>query len=86
MTKIWQVQEAKARFSALLDATLNDGPQVVSRRGEEVAVVVPLDEWLQLRGPGYTDIVDWLLADEARTDELTPRPIELTLPPAPDFE
>jgi len=38
----WQVQDAKARFSEFLDATLKKGPQVVTRRGVETAVLVPL--------------------------------------------
>ncbi|MDX2180888.1 MAG: type II toxin-antitoxin system Phd/YefM family antitoxin [Bryobacteraceae bacterium] len=41
----WPVQEAKARFSELLDTTLREGPQIVTRRGKEEAVVVPIDEW-----------------------------------------
>jgi len=38
----WQVQDAKARFSELLDTTLKKGPQVVSRRGVEAAALVPI--------------------------------------------
>ena len=38
----WQVQDAKARFSELLDATIKNGPQVVTRRGIETAVLVPI--------------------------------------------
>ncbi|MEW6206335.1 MAG: hypothetical protein AB1516_13540 [Pseudomonadota bacterium] len=34
----WPVQDAKARFSELLDTCLRDGPHAVSRRGEEQAV------------------------------------------------
>ena len=37
---IWPVQDAKARFSEFLDTCLEDGPQVVSRRGIEAAVLV----------------------------------------------
>jgi prevent-host-death family protein len=37
----WQVQEAKARFSEFLDTTLKKGPQVVTRRGVEAALMVP---------------------------------------------
>ncbi len=36
----WQLQEAKQRFSELVRRTLADGPQVVTRHGEEVVVVV----------------------------------------------
>jgi antitoxin Phd len=45
----WQVQDAKARFSELLDATLKHGPQVVTRRGIEAAVMVPIQEWRRLQ-------------------------------------
>ena len=38
----WQVQDAKARFSEFLDATIKKGPQVVTRRGIETAVLVPI--------------------------------------------
>ncbi|HXH93251.1 MAG TPA: type II toxin-antitoxin system Phd/YefM family antitoxin, partial [Thermoanaerobaculia bacterium] len=38
--KRWPVQDAKARFSELLDASLTSGPQIVTRRGEEMAVLV----------------------------------------------
>ena len=46
--KHWPVQDAKARFSELLDASIRDGPQVVTRRGVETVVVVPVEEWRRL--------------------------------------
>ena len=46
--KHWPVQDAKARFSELLDASIRDGPQIVTRRGVETAVVVPVEEWRRL--------------------------------------
>ena len=33
MSKTWQVQDAKARFSELLETSLSEGPQIVTRRG-----------------------------------------------------
>ena len=42
---VWQVQEAKQRFSELVRTTLDEGPQVVTRNGQEVVVVVPAAEW-----------------------------------------
>jgi antitoxin Phd len=45
----WQVYDAKARFSEFLDATLKDGPQILTRRGVETAVLVPIDEWKHLK-------------------------------------
>ena len=47
MTK-WQLQDAKARFSKLIDETLRKGPQVVTRRGVDTAVVISIDEWRRL--------------------------------------
>ena len=48
MTK-WQLQDAKARFSELIDDTLEKGPQVVTRRGIDTAVIVSIDEWKTLK-------------------------------------
>ena len=43
MTK-WQLQDAKARFSELIDDTLDKGPQIVTRRGIDTAVVISFEE------------------------------------------
>lgn len=37
----WPVQDAKARFSELLDTCIAQGPQMVTKRGAEAAVLVP---------------------------------------------
>ncbi|MEX2650548.1 MAG: type II toxin-antitoxin system Phd/YefM family antitoxin [Alphaproteobacteria bacterium] len=66
--RTWPVQDAKARFSALLDATLSEGPQVVTRRGVEAAVLVPVEQWRRLVRAARPTLKDLLLADEARTD------------------
>lgn len=47
---IWQLQTAKQRFSELVERALRDGPQVVTRRGEEVVVVVSTDDYRRLTG------------------------------------
>ena len=39
----WQLQEAKQKFSELVRRTLEEGPQVVTKHGEEVVVVVPVE-------------------------------------------
>ena len=41
----WQLQEAKNRFSELINRALSEGPQVVTRHGEEVVVVVSKREY-----------------------------------------
>lgn len=57
----WPVADAKARFSELLDAAINEGPQVVSRRGVETAVLVPIGEWNHLKERAKQSIPDPLL-------------------------
>ncbi|MEW5983139.1 MAG: type II toxin-antitoxin system Phd/YefM family antitoxin [Acidobacteriota bacterium] len=44
----WQLQEAKNRFSELVETTLRAGPQVVTRRGEDTVVVVPIETYRAL--------------------------------------
>ena len=48
----WQLQEAKQRFSELIRSVEADGPQFVTRHGEEVAVVVSIAEYRHLRNAG----------------------------------
>lgn len=46
----WQLQEAKQKFSRLVQRALDEGPQVVTRRGEEVVVVLSAEEFRRLTG------------------------------------
>lgn len=55
----WQVQEAKQRFSELIRSVETDGPQFVTRHGEEVAVVIDIAEYRRLRG-GAEDFKSFL--------------------------
>lgn len=71
--KTWPVQDAKARFSELLDTCLRDGPQVVTRRGEEAAVLVPADSWRRLQAAARPSLKDLLLAEEGRGELLVPK-------------
>lgn len=64
----WPVQDAKARFSEFLDTSLKDGAQVVTRRGAEVAVLVPIAEWNRLRETARLTLKELLLADSPRGD------------------
>lgn len=72
MTKTWQVQDAKARFSEFLEASLKQGPQVVTRRGVEAAVLVPIEQWRRLEKMTQPNLKDLLLTAEPRVEELTP--------------
>lgn len=70
--KRWAVQDAKARFSEFLEACLQDGPQVVTRRGATAAVLVRLDEWQRIQAAARPSLKALLLATEGRFD--LPRP------------
>ena len=86
MTGTWQVQEAKARFSEFLSASLTDGPQVVTRRGVETAVLVPMSEWRRLSESATPRLKDVLLMPGARTEELAPPRGSERTRPAPTFD
>lgn len=62
----WPVQDAKARFSELLATCIAQGPQVVTRRGEEAAVLVPMAEWRRLQGVARPSLKELLLAAAPR--------------------
>lgn len=72
MNKTWPVQDAKSRFSELLDTALAEGPQIVTRRGVEAAVLLPIEQWRRMERMTRPDLKELLLAPEARTEELTP--------------
>ncbi len=67
-TRIWPVQDAKARFSELLETCLKQGPQIVSKRGTETAVLVSAEEWHRLKERSRPTLKGLLLSDEARFD------------------
>ena len=70
--KAWAVQDAKARFSEFLDACLANGPQMVTKRGAEAAVLVPATEWRRLHAAAKPSLKALLLATPTRTEALAP--------------
>jgi antitoxin Phd len=68
----WQLQDAKARFSEFLDAALKRGPQIVTRRGVEAAVLVPIEEWHRLQQNNRPNIKELLLGPGPRFDMVLP--------------
>ena len=70
--RAWPVQDAKARFSEFLEACMAQGPQLVTKRGTEAAVLVPVEEWRRLQAAARPSIKQLLLSDEARSDLLLP--------------
>jgi prevent-host-death family protein len=71
----WQIQDAKQRFSEMIRAVTRDGPQVITRHGEDVAVVVDIAEYRRLTrptvdlagillgGPKLDDAAAWAFAE-----------------------
>lgn len=68
----WPVQDAKARFSEMLETCLREGPQVVTRRGAEAAVLVSAADWQRLQRLARPTLKELLLADDARGDLAVP--------------
>jgi len=69
---IWTVQDAADRFDKLMDNCLNHGPQVVSRYGVEVAVLVPIEEWRRVQYTARPTLKELLLADSPRWEPAVP--------------
>ena len=71
--KEWPVQDAKARFSELVEASLEEGPQVVTKRGVATVVVVPMEQWRRMVQSARPTLKALLLGAEPR--------VELNVPP-----
>jgi antitoxin Phd len=72
--KTWPVQDAKARFSELLETCLREGPQLVTRRGADAAVLVPIAEWERLARSAKPTLKELLLSDVGRGElQIPPR-------------
>jgi prevent-host-death family protein len=66
----WQIQDAKQRFSEMIRAVTNEGPQVITRHGEDVAVVVDIGEYRRLTRPSV-DLAAVLLGGPKLADSAT---------------
>lgn len=73
MNKHWAVQDAKAKFSELLNACLEEGPQVVTKRGHEAAVLITIQEWNTLKKLAKPSLKSLLLSEEAKGDLILPK-------------
>ena len=51
MYKTWQLQEAKNRFSEVVEEALQHGPQTVTRRGSAAVVVLSMADYRKLVKP-----------------------------------
>lgn len=66
--KAWPVQDAKARFSEMLETCLKEGPQLVTKRGSDAAVLVPARQWRKVEQAAKLTLKELLLSDKARGD------------------
>ena len=65
----WQLQEAKNNLSKLIDRALTDGPQIITRHGVEVVVVMPVARYRKLTRP-ERNLADFLLHSPLRNSDL----------------
>jgi antitoxin Phd len=50
MKNMWQLQEAKNKLSEVVDEASHHGPQVITRRGVEVAVILSYADYRKITG------------------------------------
>jgi len=82
----WQVQDAKARFTEFLNTALKKGPQIVTRRGVETAVLVPIEEWRRLEQSSRPSLKTLLLGSGPRSEDLVPARRALKRRPPVEFK
>ena len=86
MDDTWQLQVAKARFSEVIDKALSEGPQIVTRRGKEEAVVVSIATFRDLERRARPSLKELLLAPEPRIEDLVPPRIKGRWRKIPEFD
>ena len=78
----WPVQDAKARFSELLDTCVAQGPQMVTKRGAEATVLVPVAQWRRMQTVTRPSLKSLLMSDRGRGELLLPeRGVDQYRPP-----
>jgi antitoxin Phd len=77
----WQLQEAKAKFSELVQKAIDDGPQTVTRRGQPAVVVLSAEQFelMKKRQIDLKDLLPFLTADDMDLERNKdfPRDVEL---------
>ena len=83
--KHWSVKDAQAHFSKFLDTCLKEGPQMVTKHGEEVAVLVPAQDSRRMEASSKPTLKELLLADEPRGELIIPQRGRFKLRPPKAF-
>ncbi|MCX8023596.1 MAG: type II toxin-antitoxin system Phd/YefM family antitoxin [Thermanaerothrix sp.] len=80
---LWQLQDAKSRFSELVERSLHEGAQIVTRRGKKVVVVLSYEEYRRLTAP-QRNLAQFLLQSplagselDIKRDQSLPREVSL---------
>ena len=71
--RTWDMENATARFSELLEASLQEGPQLITRGGIAVAVLIAVERWHRLQDAARPTLRELLLADVPRAETPIPR-------------
>lgn len=70
MNNIWQLQDAKSKFSEVVDRALAQGAQIITRRGRKTVVVLPIAEYERLTRLGGS-LTQFLLNSPLAGSELS---------------
>jgi len=76
----WSLQDAKNKFSTVVDAALEGEPQLVTRRGRPVVVVLAAEEYERLRlcdrnkAPSFTELLLDMPRDDGDFERLAAAP------------
>lgn len=80
---IWQLQEAKSKFSQLIENAMNKAPQIVTKHGAKAVVVLSFEDYAQIIKP-KVDLVNFLRSSPLAEEEVeitrikdVPRDVEL---------
>ena len=84
MNHVWQLQEAKSKFSQVIDLAIDEGPQIVTRHGAEIAVIISFRTFQNLTKPN-TSLIEFFRQsplveceiDLTRIQTPLPAPLEL---------
>lgn len=72
MTQTWQLQEAKNKLSKVVDDALSQGPQIITRRGVEVVIVIAYDQFKKMT------VSEQKLSDFFRSSPFVDEDLDLT--------
>jgi len=58
MNQPWQLQDAKNKFSEVVENAIHQGPQIVTKRGKEAVVIISFEEYWKMKAPN-NDLIDF---------------------------